>query len=102
MEVYLEVDEDNVDALQELGFDIEVDDELDCEALYDIDYADPSVGIKTSSCNVHTVECNGIDVSRFFCIKDLCEQADEFEVDALEDAKCKAAEARWEQMRELL
>ena len=100
MEVYLQVDCDNIDDLQDEGFDVELDDELTCEVIYDVNPADPDVGINSPSCDVRAVECNGVDVSRFFCLEDLCESAEGYEQNALEDAKCEAAEARYEQMRE--
>ena len=100
MEVYLQVDLDNIDDLMDEGFDVKPEEELVCEVIYDVNPADPDVGINSSSCDVRAVECNGVDVSRFFCLEDLCESADEYERDALEDAKCEAAEARYEQMRE--
>lgn len=98
MEVYLEVGDENLVELTELAFDVKVGDEIPCEAVYDRNPADPSVGINSASCNVHTVECNGVDISRFFDLEALCERAGEYEDNALEDAKYEAAVARWEQM----
>lgn len=100
MEVYLEVDEDNVGDLREVGLDVELGDELTCKAIYDVNPEDPDVGIMSSSCDVYAVEYDGENVTPFFDLNTLCEQAEEYEVDEFEDAECEAAEARWEQMRE--
>ena len=100
MEVYLQADRDNIDDLRDLGFDVELDDELTCDVIYDVNLADPDVGINSPSCDVRSVDCNGENVSMFFCLEDLCESAEEYEASALEDAKCDAVEARYEQMRE--
>jgi len=100
MECYLEVTEDNVEELRALGIECEVDDELTCDADYDVNHADPSVGIMNDDVQVNSVTCEGHDVQSFFCDDTLHEQVFEAHKSEMESMQEAADDARFEAYRE--
>jgi hypothetical protein len=76
MITYLEVTDENLEDLRELGLDCNEGDELECEVAFDVNRADPDVGIMSDDVQVTSVTCNGFDVERFFDEDDLHEQGD--------------------------
>lgn len=92
-EVYLEIenlDDDQIDALTTLlKRPVDADDELTCEASFDVDGADPSVGIMTSQVDVYAVNFTDdfnkergenpptFDVTDFFDLEKVANQIEE-------------------------
>lgn len=86
MEAYLEVTEENVADLTELGFKAVVGEELTCEVEYDKCPADPSVGIDYGYCEVTSVTCEGKDMDAFFDFDKLGYMAEQEVLDQREDS----------------
>jgi len=83
IELCLEVTEENNEELIDLGFPVDVGDELDCEIKYDWLLSDPSVGIMSEDVQVICVTSDGVDVERFF------------DIDKLEETIYQDREDRW-------
>lgn len=67
MEVYLEVDEENIERVSEvLDREVELGEELVCDIYYDKIPAEPSVGFMHPSIQINDVLCEGKDVSSLF------------------------------------
>ena len=75
MLTYLEITDENIQALIELGIPAIEGDELECEVTYDINRADPEVGIMSDDFQVTSVTHDGTDVERFFDVDKLTEEA---------------------------
>lgn len=63
MITYLEVTEENVDTLNDRGIKCVEGDELEIVVEFDINRADPEVGINSDDVQVTSVTCNTISVS---------------------------------------
>jgi hypothetical protein len=101
MITYLEVTDENLEDLRELGLDCNEGDELECEVAFDVNRADPDVGIMSDDVQVTSVTCNGFDVERFFDEDDLHEQAMDDREATMEDMADQAAEWKRDAMRGL-
>jgi len=77
MEAYLEVTTENVDELNDLGITCKDGDELTCDVTYDINRADPDVGIMSDDFQITSVTYDGTDVTHFFDEDKLTEEAAE-------------------------
>jgi len=95
MITYLNVTDENVEDLRDLGITCDVDDEIECAVDYEVNRADRSVGIMSDDVQVYGVTCDGIDVTRFFDEDDLHDQVrDEYE------AQCESMADDAESMRD--
>jgi len=65
MEEYLEITEENVEQLKEMGLTVAVGEELTCEVDYAVYGADPDAGISEAYPQVFSVTYNDVDVTVF-------------------------------------
>ena len=93
-ETYLEVTDENRSFLLQLGFDVEVGDELTCEVCYDVCSEDRAVGIMQAYADISSVECQGWDMERFFNLDHLTEDANCHLVEFLRVEEDRIAEER--------
>lgn len=94
MITYLEVTDENIEDLRELGLDCNNGDELECEVNFDVNHADPDVGIMSDDVQITSVTCNGFDVEDFFDSDDLHDQAMEDRQATMDDMADRAADLR--------
>lgn len=101
MEANLEITTENIEDLIELGIPCIEGNELICEVTYDINRADPDVGIMTDNVEITSVTYNGTGVERFFDMDKLQALAAQDLDDTRADHECQAAEWEMDRMRGL-